>query len=83
MYGGENKNYRRSAMSACLFGRQVGLLVVRLKYCLYVGNLSKWFTFFLVFSCLFVVVVSTFTLAGNVPQLQEVGDFYPKCSYEE
>ena len=34
-------------MSACLSGRQVGLLVVRLLYRFYVvGHLSKWFTFF-------------------------------------
>ena len=28
----------------------VGLLVVRLKYGLYVGNLSKWFVFVLLFN---------------------------------
>jgi len=37
------KNTEGSAMSACLFGRQVGLLAVRVKYGLYVGHLSKWF----------------------------------------
>ncbi len=53
----------------------VGLLAVRLKYGLYVfGHLSKWFTFSR-FSRLFVVVVSSSTLAGSVLQLQEVGDF--------
>ncbi|HRP54035.1 MAG TPA: hypothetical protein PLI97_11090, partial [Fluviicola sp.] len=35
---GKIKNTEGSAMS-------VGLLVVRLKYGLYVGHLSKWFTF--------------------------------------
>jgi len=36
---GKIKNTEGSAMS-------VGLLVARLKYGLYVGHLSKWFTFF-------------------------------------
>ena len=44
----------------------VGLLAVRLLYRFYVCvHLSKWFTFFSVFSRLFLVVVSSFTLAGN------------------
>lgn len=37
-------------MSAYLPGRQVGLLVVRLKYGLYVGHLSKWFVVVLMFN---------------------------------
>jgi len=40
---GKIKNTEGSAMS-------VGLLVVRLKYGLYVGHLSKWFAFVLMFS---------------------------------
>ena len=45
----------------------VGLLAVRLLYRFYVCvHLSKWFTFFSVFSRLFLVVVSSFTLAGNL-----------------
>jgi hypothetical protein len=43
MCGGENKNTEGSAMS-------VGLLVVRLKYGLYVGHLSKWFVLVLMFN---------------------------------
>jgi hypothetical protein len=39
---GKIKNTEGSAMS-------VGLLVVRLKYGLYVGHLSKWFVFVLMF----------------------------------
>jgi hypothetical protein len=45
----------------------VGSVAVQLQYGLYVvGHLSKWFTFFSVFSRLFVVVGSSFTLAANV-----------------
>ena len=46
----------------------VGLLVVRLKYSLYVCHLSKWFTLnqSLVFSCLFMVALSSFRFAYNV-----------------
>ena len=44
---GKIKNTEGSAMS-------VGLLVVRLKYGLYVGHLSKWFVF--VFNVQFLVV---------------------------
>jgi hypothetical protein len=40
---GKIKNTEGSAMS-------VGLLVARLKYGLYVGHLSKWFAFVLMFS---------------------------------
>jgi hypothetical protein len=54
-------------MSACLFGRQVGLLAVRLQYGLYVfGHLSKWFTFFsllvvcLLLSCRLLRLLVTF-----------------------
>jgi len=44
----------------------VGLLVVRLLYRFYVvGHLSQWFTFS-VYVSRFVVVVSSFTLAGNL-----------------
>jgi len=40
-----------SAMSACLFGRQVGLLVVLLLYRFYVVcHLSKWFVHVLMFN---------------------------------
>jgi hypothetical protein len=39
---GKIKNTEGSAMS-------VGLLVARLKYGLYVGHLSKWFVFVLMF----------------------------------
>ena len=54
----------------------VGLLAVRLLYRFYVCvHLSKWFTFFSVFSRLFLVVVSSFTLAGNVFRLGDVADF--------
>ena len=54
----------------------VGLLAVRLLYRFYVCvHLSKWFTFFSVFSRLFLVVVSSFTLAGNVLRLGVVAVF--------
>jgi hypothetical protein len=44
--------FQDKSKSACLFGRQVGLLVVRLLYRLYVCvHLSKWFTFSLSFGC--------------------------------
>ena len=52
----------------------VGLLVVRLKYGLYVGHLSKWFVLVLVFnfwssvSCLHY----RHTLAGNVLRVGDV-----------
>jgi len=60
-------------MSACLFGRQVGLLAVRLLYRFYVCvHLSKWFTFFS-----FLVVCSLlsgrFTLAGNCRVYETLG----------
>jgi len=64
---GKIKNTEGLAMS-------VGLLVVRSQYGLYVVHLSKWFTFFSVVTRLFVVVVSSFTLAANVPTLCEVAD---------
>jgi hypothetical protein len=38
MWVGKVKNTKGSAMSG-------GLLVVHLKFCLYVGHLSKWFVF--------------------------------------
>jgi len=50
----------------------VGLLVVRLLYRFYVCvHLSKWFTFS-VYVSRFVVVVSSNTLAGNVPIIAAV-----------
>jgi len=50
---GKIKNTEALAMS-------VGLLAVQLQYGLYVGHLSKWFVFVLLFSfsCLFMVAVS-------------------------
>jgi len=67
---GKIKNTEGSAMS-------VGLLVVRLKYGLYVGHLSKWFAFVLMFSFsrLFMVALSSFRLAYNVLPLCEGGVF--------
>jgi hypothetical protein len=59
------KNTEGSAMS-------VGLLVVRLLYRFYVCvHLSKWFTFS-VYVVRFLVVVSSFTLAGNVLRVGDV-----------
>ena len=66
---GKIKNTEGSAMS-------VGLLAVRLLYRFYVlVHLSKWFTFSSVYVCRFVVVVSSFTLAGNGLRLGVVADF--------
>jgi hypothetical protein len=49
------------------------------------GSAVRWFicpvTLCLFLS--FILAVSSFRLAGNGLQLQEVGDFYHKCSYEE
>jgi hypothetical protein len=56
---GKIKNTEGSAMS-------VGLLVVRFLYSFYVCvHLPKWFTFFLVFSPLFLSGSLSFTLAPN------------------
>lgn len=56
---GKIKNTEGSAMS-------VGLLVVRFLYSFYVCvQLPKWFTFFLVFSPLFLSGSLSFTLAPN------------------
>ncbi|MCB0536370.1 MAG: hypothetical protein KDE33_02470, partial [Bacteroidetes bacterium] len=61
----------------------VGLLAVRLLYRFYVCvHLSKWFTFFSVFSRLFLVVVSSFTLAGNGFRLGDVADYLHKSFLE-
>ena len=63
----------------------VGLLVVRLKYGLYVGHLSKWFV--CVNSFMFLVVcfnvdVSFFRLTGNGLALGAVADFGAQnCQY--
>jgi hypothetical protein len=43
-------------------------------------NLTVLLNLFLSFFCFYLLSVCT--LAANVPQLQEVGDFYHKCSYE-
>ena len=57
----------------------VGLLAVQMLYRFYVvGHLSKWFNFSVYVVRLFVVV-SSFTLAGNVFGLGEGGDFHHKC----
>jgi hypothetical protein len=55
-----------------------GLLVVQLKYRLYVDHLSKWFVFFnsFMFYRLFMVALSFFRLAYNGLQLPEGRDFY-------
>ena len=53
----------------------VGILVVRLLYRFYVCvHLSKWFSFSRS-SQSFMVVVSSYTLAGNVLRVAAVGDF--------
>jgi hypothetical protein len=65
---GKIKNTKGSAMS-------VGLLVVPLKYGLYVGHLSKWF----VFVSSFMVALSSFRLAYNGVGLCEVADLHQKC----
>lgn len=43
----------------------VGLFVVRFKFVLNISHLSEWFIFFLIISCLYVVVRSSFTIAVN------------------
>jgi hypothetical protein len=43
----------------------IGLLAARFQYGLYVGRLSKWFTFSF-FSRLFVFMVSSFTLDAQL-----------------
>ncbi len=55
----------------------VGLLAVQLKYDLYVGHLSKWFVFVLMFKFWSVgrVVNGRPTIGYNVSGLKEVGDF--------
>ena len=54
----------------------IGLLVVRFLYSFYVCvHLPKWFTFFLVFSPLFLSGSLSFTFAPNVFRLAEGGAF--------
>ena len=53
----------------------VGILVVRLLYRFYVCvHLSKWFSFSRLSQSL-MVVVSSYTLAGNGKRLGDVADF--------
>jgi hypothetical protein len=68
---GKIKNTEGSAMS-------VGLLVVRLKYGLYVGHLSKWFVFVNSFMFLVVCLLLHCRLLGlliTFPRLATVADF--------
>ena len=59
------KNVRWEKNKKHRVGQRVGLYAVRLYYRFYVRvHLSKWFTFS-VYSRLFVVVGSSFTLAAN------------------
>ena len=59
----------------------VGLLVARLKYGLYVGHLSKWFVFVLMFKVWSSgrLVNGLPTIGYNVFGLGEGGDFHHKC----
>jgi hypothetical protein len=66
---GKNKKHR--------VGLSVGLLAVQLEYVRYVGHLSKWFVFVLMFKIWSFgrLVNGRPTIGYNVLQLQEVGDF--------
>jgi hypothetical protein len=68
---GKIKNTEWSAIS-------VGSVAVQLKYCLYVGYLSKLAFHFMFKVVRLVVAGSSFRVAHNGWQLQEVGDFYHK-----
>jgi low temperature requirement protein LtrA len=64
--GGKKIKNKGSAMSACLFGRQFGLLVARLKYGLYVVvHLSKFVSLFSVFTRSMSNVSCRYTLTAN------------------
>jgi hypothetical protein len=75
MCGGENKKYisvgNECRLTRCLFA-----------ICSVCWSPVKMVYFFLVIVSRFVVVVSSNTLAGNVPGLAEGGDFLHKSSIE-
>ncbi len=63
------KKMRRKKNKKLRVGFSVGLLVALLKYGLYVGQLSKWFVFVLMFkfwsvSCPWIVVPLPITVSG-------------------